>query len=81
MPTDELQERDFSTQERKDAADSGAAMKDGSYPIKTEQDLKNLFNHIHGSSTAGYIHKTDERLARIAKESRKNRPVYLRSVK
>lgn len=33
--------RDFSAAERSNAADSGAAMKDGSFPIKTKSDLKN----------------------------------------
>ena len=35
------EKRDFSTKERQQLADTGAAMPDGSYPIKTEQDLKN----------------------------------------
>lgn len=36
-----VQKREFSDKERQDAADSGAAMPDGSYPIKSVQDLKN----------------------------------------
>lgn len=36
-----LVKREFSTEERDAAASSGAAMPDGSYPIKSEQDLKN----------------------------------------
>jgi len=39
--------RDFSTDERKKLARSGAAMPDGSYPIKSEQDLKNAI-HAYG---------------------------------
>lgn len=35
------EKRDFNTKERQQLADTGAAMKDGSYPIKNEQDLKN----------------------------------------
>lgn len=42
----EYWERDFSTAERKSAAKSGAAMKDGSFPIKTVQDLKNAIQAI-----------------------------------
>lgn len=37
----ELMKRKFSDKERSDAADSGEAMPDGSFPIKNEQDLKN----------------------------------------
>jgi len=33
--------RDFNTSERKAAAKTGAAMPDGSFPIKNEADLKN----------------------------------------
>lgn len=37
----ELVKREFSQAERDKAADSGAALPDGSYPIKTKADLKN----------------------------------------
>ena len=37
----EITKREFSTQERQDAAEAGQAMPDGSYPIKTIADLKN----------------------------------------
>lgn len=36
-----VEKRDVSTEERERLADRGAAMPDGSYPIKTKQDLKN----------------------------------------
>jgi hypothetical protein len=38
---DALAKRDFSAKERKAAAKSGAAMPDGSFPIESEEDLKN----------------------------------------
>ena len=41
-----LMKREFSGKERSAAADSGAAMPDGSYPIKTVQDLKNAIQAI-----------------------------------
>ena len=37
----EVEKREFTTAERETAAESGAAMSDGSYPIKTVKDLKN----------------------------------------
>lgn len=37
----ELEKRDFSEKERKHLASQGLALPDGSYPIKTEADLKN----------------------------------------
>jgi hypothetical protein len=36
-----IEKREFSTKEREDAAESGAAMPDGSFPIKTKADLEN----------------------------------------
>ena len=39
--------REFSQEQRDRAADSGAAMPDGSFPIKTPQDLENAI-HAHG---------------------------------
>jgi len=41
-----MRKRDFSAQQREDLADSGKAMPDGSYPIATEQDLKNAIQAI-----------------------------------
>jgi phage head maturation protease len=43
----DLCKREFSDKERATAADSGEAMPDGSYPIKTEQDVKNAVQ-AHG---------------------------------
>jgi hypothetical protein len=36
-----IEKRDFTAEEREDAADAGQALPDGSYPIKTIADLKN----------------------------------------
>jgi broad specificity phosphatase PhoE len=41
-----LVKREFSEGERQDAADSGAALPDGSFPIKNEQDLRNAIHAI-----------------------------------
>ena len=41
-----IMKRDFSTQQREHAAQSGAAMPDGSFPIKNVQDLKNAIQAI-----------------------------------
>lgn len=41
-----VSKRDFSTAQRKKLASTGAAMPDGSYPIKSEQDLKNAIRAI-----------------------------------
>ena len=38
---DELNKREFSSKQREDAAKSGAAMKDGSFPIENKGDLEN----------------------------------------
>jgi phage I-like protein len=38
--------RDFNEKQRQKAADSGAAMPDGSFPIETEQDLRNAIHAI-----------------------------------
>jgi hypothetical protein len=42
----ELAKRDFSQKEREAAADEGQAMPDGSFPIKTVQDLKNAIRAV-----------------------------------
>ena len=39
-----VSKREFSTQERESAAEAGAAMPDGSYPIKTVEDLRNAIS-------------------------------------
>jgi hypothetical protein len=49
--------RDVSTQERKDLADAGAAMPDGSYPIKTVDDLKNAIQAIGRASDPAAVKK------------------------
>jgi hypothetical protein len=41
-----VEKRDFSTAQRDAAASSGAAMPDGSFPIKTVQDLRNAIHAI-----------------------------------
>lgn len=41
-----LMKRDFTAQERQDAADKGEALPDGSFPIKTVADLKNAVHDI-----------------------------------
>jgi hypothetical protein len=46
-PADDVAKRDFSAAERRSAADTGAAMSDGSFPIKTREDLKNAI-HLAG---------------------------------
>ena len=43
---DEVHKREFSAKEREHAADAGQAMPDGSFPIKTEQDLKNAIHAL-----------------------------------
>ena len=42
----ETRKREFSQGERDAAADSGAALPDGSFPIKSEQDLKNAIRAV-----------------------------------
>lgn len=42
--------RDFTQEQRDQAASSGAAMEDGSFPIKTEQDLKNAIHAVGRAS-------------------------------
>lgn len=52
---DYFAKRDFSAKERKKDAKSGAAMKDGSFPIENESDLKNaikLAGHASNPSAA-----------------------------
>jgi len=45
-----LNEREFSSEKRKQLAKSGAAMPNGSYPIEDEQDLKNAIKSYGRSS-------------------------------
>ncbi len=42
----DVEKREFSSKEREDLADSGAALPDGSFPIANEQDLKNAIQAI-----------------------------------
>ncbi len=41
-----IMKRDYSAQERQDAADAGEALPDGSFPIKTVADLKNAVHDV-----------------------------------
>lgn len=43
-PLDLEEKRDFSAEERESAAEEGYALPDGSFPIKTEEDLKNAIS-------------------------------------
>lgn len=43
---------DYSTDKRKELADSGAALPDGSYPIVTKQDLANAIMSIGRANPA-----------------------------
>lgn len=43
---EEYLKREFSDKERQSAADSGAALPDGSYPVKTKEDLRNAIQAI-----------------------------------
>jgi len=42
-------DRDFTEKQRENASESGAAMPDGSFPIRTESDLKNAIR-LYGNS-------------------------------
>ena len=45
-----VQKRDFTAKQREAAAKSGAAMKDGSFPIKTKMDLENAIKAVGRAS-------------------------------
>ena len=60
----DTEKRDFSTAERRRAASSGAAMPDGSYPIKTEQDLRNAIQAFGRASNPGAVKEHIKRRAR-----------------
>lgn len=47
---DLLDKREFSDDERKKAADAGEALPDGSFPIQSEQDLKNAIRAVGRAS-------------------------------
>lgn len=59
-----LAERKFSEEKREELADKGFAMKDGSYPIETEKDLKNAIK-AHGR--ASDIEATKKHIVKRAK--------------
>ena len=44
------EKRDFNAKERQQLADTGAAMKDGSYPIRNEKDLRNAIQSFGRAS-------------------------------
>ena len=48
---DNTEKRDFSTKERQAAADTGAAMPDGSFPIKNVSDLHNAVSLVGRASS------------------------------
>ena len=50
ITVEEYWKREFSDKERSALADTGAALPDGSFPIKTEQDLKNAI-HAYGRAS------------------------------
>ena len=50
---DEYWKRDFSDKERQQLAGTGAALPDGSFPIKTTQDLKNAIHAIGRAKDPG----------------------------
>lgn len=52
---DEMGKREFSAEERSAAADSGAAMPDGSFPIKSKQDLHNAMQAIGRAKNPGEV--------------------------
>jgi HK97 family phage prohead protease len=56
--------RDFSASERREAADAGAAMPDGSFPIKNASDLRNAIR------LAGHSKNPDAAKAHIKKRAR-----------
>jgi hypothetical protein len=47
---DHVDAREFKTKERKDLADKGKALPDGSFPINSEQDLKNAIRAVGRAS-------------------------------
>jgi len=49
--------RDFNTQQRKAAASAGAALPDGSFPIKNRQDLKNAIQALGRAKDSGRAKK------------------------
>lgn len=58
---EDAEDREFSAKERKSAAESGAAMKGGGFPIKNKKDLKNAMQALgrakNRSATIAHIKK------------------------
>lgn len=46
MNESEILEKEFSEEKRKELADKGFALPDGSFPIESEQDLKNAIHAV-----------------------------------
>lgn len=65
----ELAKRDFSAKERQQAADEGQAMPDGSFPIKTVQDLKNAIRAVGRAKDPAAAKAHIKRRARALGES------------
>lgn len=61
----ELEKREFSDKKRKELADKGHAMPDGSFPIEDEKDLKNA---VHAVGRAKDPAKAKEHITARAKE-------------
>lgn len=55
LPANNLNKRDFSDKERAQLADSGAALPDGSYPIKTTSDLENAIQAFGRAKDPGKV--------------------------
>lgn len=61
---DFLNEKEFSDEKRKELADKGIALPDGSFPIENVQDLKNA---IHAYGRAGDQKAAAKHIAKRAK--------------
>jgi hypothetical protein len=61
-----VEKRDFSQKERDEAADSGAALSDGSYPIKSQEDLNNAVR-LRGKSKSHSKAAVEAHIRRRAK--------------
>ena len=60
-----LNEKEFSDEKRKELADKGFALPDGSFPIENTEDLKNA---IHAYGRAGDQSAVAKHIAKRAKE-------------
>ena len=61
---DEIEKREFSTQQRVAAAEAGAALPDGSYPIKTVEDLRNAISAFGRAKNQAAVARHIQRRAR-----------------